>query len=70
RGTDIKLGDNVDDLGGLAVIGTERLQNRRQDLQVMGRAGRQGAPGRSQFFVSLEDELLLTNGPSWAKTYF
>lgn len=70
RGTDIKLGDGVDDLGGLAVIATERLQNRRQDLQVMGRSGRQGAPGMSQFFVSLEDELLLQNGPEWSKRYF
>ena len=59
RGTDIKLGKGVDQLGGLAVIGTDRMENRRVDLQVCGRSGRQGDPGMSQFFVSLEDDLML-----------
>ncbi len=57
RGTDIKLGDGVADFGGLFVIGTERHPSRRVDLQLRGRSGRQGDPGRSRFFVSLEDDL-------------
>ena len=62
RGTDIKLTQEVRDLGGLCVIGTERHDNRRIDNQLRGRSGRQGDPGYSRFFISLEDELLLRNG--------
>lgn len=69
RGTDIKLGPGVEKLGGLAVIGTERMPNQRMDWQLRGRAGRQGEVGMSQFFVSLEDELLTTYGPEWVKNY-
>jgi preprotein translocase subunit SecA len=58
RGTDIKLGEGVKDSGGLAIIGTERHDSRRVDRQLRGRAGRQGDPGSSVFFVSLEDELM------------
>jgi preprotein translocase subunit SecA len=58
RGTDIKLGDDVKKSGGLAIIGTERHDSRRVDRQLRGRAGRQGDPGGSQFFVSLEDDLM------------
>ena len=58
RGTDIKLGEGVKELGGLFVIGTERHESRRIDNQLRGRAGRQGAPGASHFYVSLEDELM------------
>ncbi len=58
RGTDIKLGAGVADSGGLAIIGTERHESRRVDRQLRGRAGRQGDPGSSQFFVSLEDDLM------------
>ncbi len=58
RGTDIKLGEGVRELGGLVIIGTERHEARRIDNQLRGRAGRQGDPGASQFFVSLEDELM------------
>jgi preprotein translocase subunit SecA len=58
RGTDIKLGPNVKDAGGLAIVGTERHESRRVDRQLRGRAGRQGDPGSSQFFVSLEDNLM------------
>ncbi len=58
RGTDIKLGEGVKDLGGLAILGTERHDSRRIDLQLRGRAGRQGDPGFSQFYVSLEDDLM------------
>ncbi len=58
RGTDIKLGDDVKKAGGLAIIGTERHESRRVDRQLRGRAGRQGDPGSSQFFVSLEDDLM------------
>src|SRR5690625_5044668 len=58
RGTDIKLGDGVLELGGLAVIGTERHESRRIDNQLRGRSGRQGDPGMSQFFLSMEDELM------------
>jgi preprotein translocase subunit SecA len=58
RGTDIKLGEGVREIGGLAILGTERHESRRIDLQLRGRAGRQGDPGESQFYVSLEDELM------------
>ncbi|MBP3433244.1 MAG: preprotein translocase subunit SecA [Alistipes sp.] len=58
RGTDIKLSQEVKELGGLAIIGTERHESRRVDRQLRGRAGRQGDPGSSQFFVSLEDKLM------------
>lgn len=58
RGTDIKLGEGVKQAGGLAIIGTERHESRRVDRQLRGRAGRQGDPGSSQFFVSLEDDLM------------
>ena len=58
RGVDIILGDGVRELGGLAVIGTERHESRRIDNQLRGRTGRQGDPGYSRFFVSLEDELM------------
>lgn len=58
RGTDIKLGPGVREAGGLAIIGTERHESRRVDRQLRGRAGRQGDPGTSQFFVSLEDDLM------------
>lgn len=58
RGTDIKLGPGVREAGGLAIIGTERHESRRVDRQLRGRAGRQGDPGSSQFFVSLEDDLM------------
>ncbi len=58
RGTDIKLSTSVKDAGGLAIIGTERHESRRVDRQLRGRAGRQGDPGSSQFFVSLEDDLM------------
>ena len=58
RGTDIKLGEGVRELGGLAVIGTERHESRRIDNQLRGRSGRQGDPGMSQFYLSMEDELM------------
>ena len=58
RGTDIKLGPGVKEAGGLAILGTERHESRRVDRQLRGRAGRQGDPGSSQFFVSLEDDLM------------
>lgn len=58
RGTDIKLGEGVPELGGLCVIGTERHESRRIDNQLRGRAGRQGDPGVSQFYLSMEDELM------------
>lgn len=62
RGTDIKLGKGVKEAGGLAIIGTERHNSRRVDRQLRGRAGRQGDPGSSQFFVSLEDDLMRNFG--------
>ena len=62
RGTDIKLGEGVKELGGLCVVGTERHESRRIDNQLRGRAGRQGDPGKSQFFVSFEDDLMLRFG--------
>ena len=58
RGTDIKLGEGVKELGGLAVLGTERHESRRIDNQLRGRSGRQGDPGLSQFFISTEDDLI------------
>ena len=60
RGTDIKLGPGVAELGGLVVVGTERMMNQRIDLQIRGRSGRQGDPGLTKFFVSLEDDLMKT----------
>ena len=62
RGTDIKLGEGVKELGGLAVLGTERHESRRIDNQLRGRSGRQGDPGFSQFFISAEDDLLVRFG--------
>lgn len=58
RGTDIKLGEGIKELGGLQIIGTERHESRRIDLQLRGRSGRQGDPGASVFFISLEDDLM------------
>ncbi len=68
RGTDIKLGKGVKELGGLCVIGTERHESRRIDNQLRGRSGRQGDPGYSQFFVSFEDELMVRFGTDRFKT--
>ena len=65
RGTDIKLGQGVADLGGLIIIGTERMESQRIDLQIRGRSGRQGDPGMSKFFVSLEDDVIKKFGPNW-----
>lgn len=65
RGTDIKLGPGVAELGGLVVIGTERMNSKRIDLQIRGRSGRQGDPGLSKFFVSLEDDVIKKFGPPW-----
>lgn len=65
RGTDIKLGKGVAELGGLIVIGTERMESQRIDLQIRGRSGRQGDHGMSKFFVSLEDDVIKKFGPSW-----
>ena len=62
RGTDIKLGEGIRELGGLCVIGTERHESRRIDNQLRGRSGRQGDPGMSQFFVSFEDDLMVRFG--------
>ncbi|MEZ7551447.1 accessory Sec system translocase SecA2 [Streptococcus sp. 20925_1_22] len=70
RGTDIKLGPGVANLGGLVVIGTERMENQRIDLQIRGRSGRQGDPGISKFFISLEDDLLRKWGPDWLKKFY
>ncbi len=67
RGTDIKLGEGVKELGGLCVIGTERHESRRIDNQLRGRSGRQGDPGKSQFFVSFEDELMKRFGTEKVK---
>ena len=58
RGTDIKLDDEAKEAGGLKIIGTERHESRRIDNQLRGRSGRQGDPGESQFFISLEDDLM------------
>ncbi len=68
RGTDIKLGEGVLDLGGLAVIGTERHESRRIDNQLRGRSGRQGDPGVTQFYLSLEDDLMRRFGSDKMKT--
>ena len=65
RGTDIKLGQGVAELGGLIIIGTERMESQRIDLQIRGRSGRQGDPGMSKFFVSLEDDVIKKFGPNW-----
>ena len=62
RGTDIKLGEGVKELGGLCVLGTERHESRRIDNQLRGRSGRQGDPGFTQFYVSFEDDLLVRFG--------
>jgi len=67
RGTDIKLSDEVQELGGLYVIGTSKNENRRVDNQLRGRSGRQGDKGESQFYVSLEDELMIRFGADKAK---
>ena len=69
RGTDIRLGEGVKELGGLAVIGIGRMGNTRQERQARGRAGRQGDPGSSRFFVSLEDGVVEENGPSRLEKY-
>lgn len=69
RGTDIRLGEGVKELGGLAVIGIGRMGNTRQERQARGRAGRQGDPGSSQFFVSLEDSAVEENAPYDLKGY-
>ena len=69
RGTDIKISDEVRELGGLAIVGSERHDSRRIDLQLRGRAGRQGDPGESQFFVSLEDELMRLFGSDRVAKY-
>ncbi|XIF20471.1 MAG: preprotein translocase subunit SecA [Acetilactobacillus jinshanensis] len=69
RGTDIKLGPGVVKLGGLAVIGTERHESRRIDNQLRGRAGRQGDPGMSQFYLSLEDDLMKRFGSDKIKHF-
>ncbi|AXH98481.1 preprotein translocase subunit SecA [Sporosarcina sp. PTS2304] len=68
RGTDIKLGDHIQDVGGLAVIGTERHESRRIDNQLRGRSGRQGDPGITQFYLSLEDELMRRFGSEQMKS--
>ena len=68
RGTDIKLGEGVRELGGLYVIGTERHDSRRIDNQLRGRSGRQGDPGTTRFFVSMEDDLMLKFGSEKMKT--
>lgn len=68
RGTDIKLGEGVKELGGLAVIGTERHESRRIDNQLRGRSGRQGDPGITQFYLSMEDELMRRFGSDNMKT--
>lgn len=69
RGTDIKLGPGVREIGGLAVIGTERHESRRIDNQLRGRSGRQGDPGVSQFYLSLEDDLMLRFGSERIKAF-
>lgn len=69
RGTDIKLGPGVRELGGLCVIGTERHESRRIDNQLRGRSGRQGDPGESQFYLSLEDDLMKRFGSERIKTF-
>ena len=68
RGTDIKLSDEIRELGGLCVVGTERHESRRIDNQLRGRSGRQGDPGYTQFFVSMEDDLMVRFGSDRIKT--
>src|SRR5207237_8097366 len=68
RGTDIVLGEGVADAGGLHIIGTERHESRRIDNQLRGRAGRQGDPGSSRFYISLEDDLMRIFGPTADRT--
>jgi len=68
RGTDIKLGEGMADLGGLCILGTERHESRRIDNQLRGRSGRQGDPGESQFFVSMDDDLMRLFGGDRLKT--
>ena len=70
RGTDIKLGPGVREIGGLAVIGTERHESRRIDNQLRGRSGRQGDPGVTQFYLSLEDDLMLRFGSERIKHFY
>jgi preprotein translocase subunit SecA len=70
RGTDIKLGEGVRELGGLAVLGSERHESRRIDNQLRGRSGRQGDPGYSRFFVSVQDELMVRFGSERYETLF
>ena len=69
RGTDIILGSGIADVGGLHIIGTERHESRRIDNQLRGRAGRQGDPGSSQFFLSLEDDLMRKFAPEWVARF-
>ena len=69
RGTDIKLGPGVKELGGLAVIGTERHESRRIDNQLRGRSGRQGDPGTTRFYLSLEDDLMKRFGSERVKAF-
>ncbi|MBD9151376.1 MAG: accessory Sec system translocase SecA2 [Lachnospiraceae bacterium] len=69
RGTDIKLGEGVEELGGLAIIGIGRMNNIRQERQARGRAGRQGAPGNSRFYISLEDEIVTDYGAPYIRKY-
>lgn len=69
RGTDIKLGPGVAAMGGLLVIGTERMDNKRIDDQLRGRAGRQGDPGESVFFASLNDKVIIENAPDWVENF-
>jgi len=68
RGTDIKLGEGIADIGGLCILGTERHESRRIDNQLRGRSGRQGDPGETQFFVSMEDDLMRLFGGDRLKT--
>ncbi|MCI7220383.1 MAG: preprotein translocase subunit SecA [Candidatus Enterosoma sp.] len=70
RGTDIKLGEGVKELGGLAVLATERNESRRIDNQLKGRSGRQGDPGYSKFYVSFEDEIFVRYAPSSYKSLY
>ncbi|WP_250229065.1 preprotein translocase subunit SecA [Anaeropeptidivorans aminofermentans] len=70
RGTDIKLGEGVKELGGLKIIGTERHESRRIDNQLRGRSGRQGDPGESRFYISLEDDLMRLFGSDKIKNMF
>ncbi|WP_395319886.1 accessory Sec system translocase SecA2 [Fructilactobacillus frigidiflavus] len=69
RGTDIQIDKEVEALGGLLVLGTERMQNKRIDNQLRGRAGRQGAPGESVFYVSLEDKVVTENAPKRVRKF-